>query len=91
MIPLYMVVDLTDVFLATRVPSNPRASRFVVAQVAARGLCGPRPEAFRSFSLPRDTACVLRALRDLHGEVFENEHLHENGVGGTSAMIEAQG
>ena len=38
-----------------------------VAQVAARGLCGPRPEAFRSVSPPRDTACVDRESPDLYG------------------------
>jgi hypothetical protein len=87
-----MLVDLTGYFPRHSGAIEPlRASRFVVAQVAARGLCGPRPEAFARFHRPaiRPASIVNREI--CMEQVFENEHLHKNGVGDTSAIIETQG
>src|SRR5580700_5183096 len=55
-----------------------------VAQVAARGLCGPRPEAFRSVSSPAIRPASIVHRKICAEEVFENEHLHKNGWGVTN-------
>jgi hypothetical protein len=86
-----MLVDLTGYFPRHSGAIEPlRASRFVVAQVAARGLCGPRPEAFARFHRPaiRPASIVNREI--CTEQVFENEHLHKNGVGVPQQFIETQ-
>ena len=85
-----MFVDLTGYFSRHSGAIQPlRASRFVVAQVAARGLCGPRPEAFARSDRPQTRPAPIVNREICMEQVFENEHLHENGVGG-SGMIETQ-
>jgi hypothetical protein len=62
-----------------------------LAQVAARGLCGPRPEAFRSGFISARYGRRSSCIAVFAWEVFENEHLHKMGWGGTSAIVETQG
>jgi hypothetical protein len=52
-----------------------------VAQVAARGLCAPRPEASRSVSSPAIRPASIVHRKICVQEVFENEHLHKMGWG----------